>query len=126
MEWCLEVAVFTDLTPYTYFHPEDEPPDTVNVGWLARGYPFPTGVTSAEFRDKLALLCQRRLKQTRGAHACEFCTGRDRPRSSSEMRVSAGDRPYAAPSLIHHYVVAHDYRPPDEFVAAVLACEAEA
>ncbi len=28
---------------------------------------------------------------------------------------------YAAPSLVHHYVVAHDYRPPDEFIAAVLA-----
>ncbi len=120
------MAAFADLTPYTYFHAEGDLPGTVNVGWLAAGQPFPTGVTSAEFRDKLARLCQQRFKQTRGVHGCEFCTGRDRPRSSSEMRVSLGDRVYAAPSLVHHYVVAHDYRPPDEFVAAVLAWEADA
>jgi hypothetical protein len=28
---------------------------------------------------------------------------------------------FAAPSLVYHYVAAHDYRPPDEFIAAVLA-----
>ena len=33
---------------------------------------------------------------------------------------------YAAPSLVHHYVVAHDYRPPDGFIAAVLAWDATA
>ena len=115
------MAFFEDLTPYTYFHPEDDPLGTVNVGWLARSHPFPTGETSGEFRDKLARLCQRRFKQTRGVHGCEFCTGRDRPKSSSEMRVSGGGRVYAAPSLIYHSVVAHDYWPPDEFVAAVLA-----
>ena len=120
------MAAFADLTPYTYLHPEDDPRGTVNVGWLAAGHPYPTGVTSAAFRDKLARLCQRRFRQTRGFHHCEFCTGRDRPKSSSEMRVSAGDRVYAAPSLVHHYVVAHDYQPPDEFVAAVLAWEADA
>jgi hypothetical protein len=26
------MAFFEDLTPYTYFHPEEEPPGTVNVG----------------------------------------------------------------------------------------------
>lgn len=28
---------------------------------------------------------------------------------------------YAAPSLVHHYVVAHGYKPPEEFIAAVMA-----
>jgi hypothetical protein len=37
------------------------------------------------------------------------------------MRVAGESTVYAAPVLIHHYVVAHDYRPPDEFIAAVLA-----
>jgi hypothetical protein len=37
------------------------------------------------------------------------------------MRVAGDGRVYAAPSLVHHYVIAHGYRPPDEFIAAVLA-----
>jgi hypothetical protein len=110
-----------DLTPYTYLHPEEEAPGTVNVGWLDRVHPFSTGETSAEFRTKLGQLCQRRVKRTRGLHACCFCKGRERPKCSSEMRVAGNGRVYAAPSLVHHYVVAHGYRPPDEFIEAVLA-----
>jgi hypothetical protein len=119
------MSFFPDLTPYTYFHPEEDPPGTVNVGWLDADHPFPTGRTGKAFRARLGKLCERRVKRTRGRFPCPFCTGRDRPASSSEMRVAAGDRVYAAPSLVHHYVVAHDYRPPDEFVAAVLAAEPE-
>jgi hypothetical protein len=115
------VAFFEDLTPYTYLYPEEELPGTVNIGWLDRARPFPIGATSEDFRAKLGQLCQRPLKQTRGFHLCYFCKGRDRPASSSEMRVAGGGKVYAAPSLVHHYVVAHSYRPPDEFIAAVLA-----
>lgn len=115
------MAFFEDLTAYMYFHPEEETPGTVNIGWLTPDRPFPTGPTSEAFRSKLGRLCERRVKQTRGHYSCAFCTGRERPTSSSEMRVAARDRVYAAPSMVHHYVVAHDYRPPDEFIAAVLA-----
>jgi hypothetical protein len=114
------VSFFEDLTPYTYFHPEEELPDTVNIGWLEPGHPFRTGRTSKKFQTKLARLCERRFKQTRGNYDCEFCTGRDRARSSSEMRVTGNGRVYAAPTMVHHYVVVHNYRPPDEFIAAVL------
>jgi hypothetical protein len=115
------MAYFADLTPYTYFHPEEEQPNTVNIGWLDRSQRFPTGPTGEEFRTKLGLLCQLRVKQTRGFHPCYFCKGRNRPHSSSEMRVAGEGRVYAAPSLVQHYVTAHDYKPPDEFIAAVLA-----
>jgi hypothetical protein len=117
------VAFFEDLTPYTYFHPEEEAPGTVNIGWLDPDHPFPTGPTSEAFRAKLGRLCERRVKRTRGFHPCHFCKGRERPASSSEMRVAAGGRVYAAPSLVQHYVAAHGYRPPDEFIAAVLASD---
>jgi len=43
------MAYFEDLTPYTYCHPEEEPPGTVNIGWLEPAYPFLTGTTSEEF-----------------------------------------------------------------------------
>src|SRR5262245_52395663 len=117
------MAFFEDLTPYTYLHPEEELPGTINVGWLDRDHPFPAGPTSEAFRVKLGRLCLRRVKQTRGFHRCPFCKGVGRSASSAEMRVSHLGKVYAAPSLVHHYVVAHDYRPPDEFIAAVLASD---
>lgn len=121
------MSFFPDLTPYTYFHPEEDPPGTVNVGWLDAGHPIPTGRTRKVFRVKLERLCERRVKQTRGRFYCPFCKGpeRERAASSAEMRVAGNGRVYAAPVLVHHYVVAHDYRPPDEFVAAVLAWDEE-
>jgi hypothetical protein len=115
------MTFFEDLTPYTYFHPEDEPPGTVNIGWLDREHPFRTGRTSAGFRTKLEGLCRRRVKQTRGFLPCYFCKGSNRPHGSAEMRVAGVGKVYAAPELVHHYVVAHGYKPPDEFIAAVLA-----
>lgn len=113
------MTYFEDLTPYTYLQPEDEEPNTVNIGWLDPAHDFPTGVTTEEFQAKLELLCMRQVKRTRGFLHCPFCQGLER--SSSEMRVAHGGKVYAAPSLVHHYVVAHAYRPPDEFIAAVLA-----
>ena len=35
--------------------------------------------------------------------------------------AGATGRVYAAPTLIWHYVTEHGYRPPDEFIDAVLA-----
>jgi len=117
------MAYFPDLSPYTYFDSKGELPNTVNIGWLERGHPFPTGPTGKQFRDKLGLLCAMPVNQTRGIFSCPFCKGRDKPGSSCEMRVAGEGKAYAAPSLVHHYVEAHDYRPPDEFIAAVLAWE---
>jgi len=117
------MSFFEDLTPYTYLDPAEERPGTVNIGWLDRKRPCPTGETSEAFRDKLGRLCLRRVKRTRGFHPCYFCKGQDLPVSSSEMRVAGNGKVYAAPSLVHHYVVAHGYRPPDEFITAVLAAD---
>jgi hypothetical protein len=39
---------------------------------------------------------------------------------SAEIRVVGVGRVYAAPDLIGHYVEAHGYCPPEEFIAAVL------
>src|SRR4051812_43035890 len=115
------MSFFEDLTPYTYFHPQEERAGTVNIGWLDRRHPFLTGDTSAEFRAQLQQVCLRRVKGTRGSHPCYFCKGRDKPRGSAEVRVFGDDRVYAAPELVYHYVVAHAYKPPEEFIAAVLA-----
>ena len=93
----------------------------MNIGWLDPDHSFPTGHTDAAFREKLEKLCGRKFKQTRGFHSCEFCEGDNRPKGSSEIRVRHLNRVYAAPVLIAHYVVVHEYCPPKEFISAVLA-----
>jgi hypothetical protein len=46
--------------------------------------------------------------------------------SSTEIRVVGRDgRVYAAPGLVCHYVAAHGYQPPQEFVEAVMAMDYE-
>lgn len=68
---------FEDLSLYTYIHPEEDPPNTLNVGWLDTKHPFPTGRTTDVFRRKLKSLCKRRFKQTRGFLPCYFCKTED-------------------------------------------------
>ncbi|KRR18256.1 hypothetical protein CQ14_25405 [Bradyrhizobium lablabi] len=73
---------------------------------------------------------------TRGWHFCEFCPkpaktvspGRirmldpaARTLGNGEIRVaSAAGIIYVAPLLVLHYVVAHGYLPPQEFIDAVI------
>jgi hypothetical protein len=123
---------YADLTPYVYL-PEPSDLPAQNVGWLADGHPFPTGPVPAGFADRLARLALREpVHRTRGWQECEFCDveyptevhvdGERQPVGDAEIRVTGvGGSRYAAPTLIVHYVVAHGYRPPDEFVDAVMA-----
>jgi YgiT-type zinc finger domain-containing protein len=119
------VTWFADLTPYRYLR-HDDGRVRLNVGWLERGRPFDVGPTPPGLAERLAsLAAHARAAQTRGLHSCDLCA--DEPawddyarQSSAEIRVVAGDTIFAAPTLVHHYVAAHGYRPPDAFVAAAL------
>jgi hypothetical protein len=121
------MAHYADLTPYTYLKKTAEDVldstglPTLNVGWLENGQPFTTGETSKEFQEKLREFCQPEYKvlATRGFHECEFFC-REHARSNTEIRVLGAKAVYAAPTLIHHYVIAHHYQPPQEFIEAVL------
>lgn len=117
------MAYFEDLTPYTYLPRDEGDQSALNVGWLDAAHPFEIGETSTEFRTKLEQLCRFAFNQTRGVHPCYFCpTGKGGfAASSAEIRVAGDGKIYAAPTLIYHYVTAHNYRPPSEFIAAVLA-----
>ncbi len=118
------MAFFEDLSPYAYFHPEPDPSGTVNVGWLDWSHPIPVGDTPELFRAKLRRLCERRTKRTTGQYLCPFCWGTERPTSWTELRVPGrGERVYASPSIVHHYVDVHRYKPPQEFIDAVMACD---
>jgi hypothetical protein len=113
------MAWFEDLTSYCYSRGRWPEPDTLNVGWLDREHPFPTGKTSAAFRKRLTRLCRHPPGRfvTKGVHTCVFC---ERVAGGNEIRVLAGETVYAAPVLIFHYVTNHGYRPPEGFIEAVI------
>ena len=126
------MTYFADLTPYRYRADVDG--SALNVGWLGAGHDVPQGSVPEGFAGALAELARKeRVNQTRGWHVCDLAgcplTGHAVVRwddmemvlgSAEIWPVGADGTVYAAPNLIHHYVVDHGYRPPDEFIAAVL------
>lgn len=130
---------FPDLSPYRYsgagpFH------DVLNVGWLDRAVPFESGLPSvllaAGLREWFRIA---RINQFRGIHACNLCVEHEWPLPPLDSYPSIdvdGERRmlgnweiwipgalgkiYAAPALIIHYVEAHGYAPPSEFISAAM------
>jgi hypothetical protein len=116
---------FADLTPYVYFSGTSSTATTVNIGWLEHGQAYPIGDVPSGFVERLKELAEHAyVRQTRGFHECDLCPQGDsesHARGSSEVcAVGADGIRYAAPSLVHHYVAVHGYRPPKGFVDAVL------
>lgn len=103
---------------------------TLAVGWLAANQPYTRGDVPVDFLDRLWIFCCNAVLYTLGYHKCPFCRvwgvfaqhGQERRRlGSAEIRVLGRDKLiYAAPDLIYHYIVGHRYRPPEEFIRAVL------
>jgi hypothetical protein len=70
--------------------------------------------------------------QTRGTHVCEYCHVEEIWLETANRRLILGyaevwvpepnsKRIFAAPDLIHHYIMAHCYLPPSVFIQAVEA-----
>ena len=124
------MAYYSDLSPYDYY---DFDVAMVNVGWLDALHTFETGAVSTEFVDALILCAVDSEQQMRGYHHCEFCEEESpisvkRPDGSRYVRLGSAEihavaedgQRYSAPNLVVHYVLAHNYRPPAEFRAAVI------
>ena len=113
--------------------------DTLAIGWLGKKSMFEKGVTSDEFRIKLLEYCKddNVILICLGHHICEFCVVTTEPwyslsverygqntsllgQGNGEIRIPGKNVNYAAPSMIYHYVVEHNYKPPDEFIEAVI------
>lgn len=107
---------------------------TFNVGWLVAGSDFDRAPADATLVASLKELPKHRYKQTRGYFLCGLCSssGRQVPvticTSGGSMTLGSAEicvvneprtSAYVAPNLIVHYVEAHEYRPPREFVDAV-------
>lgn len=122
---------FPDLSPYPRSILEAAL-NPISVGWLAKSHIYAHGAVSEKFKQLLFEFCLNSVCKTRGFHNCEFCIPRselpiliqqgDREiwLGSAEIRVVYGEKVYAAPNLIYHYIIAHNYNPPEEFIEAVL------
>lgn len=102
------------------------------IGWLSVEKGYSVGQASAEFCRRLLDFCEVQIIITLGYHECEFC---DNPPfglrveydnktltlgSDDIWAFGADGQVYLAPNLIYHYVTAHNYLPPSEFIEAVL------
>jgi len=137
----LEGMYFPDLTPYEYGRTKRRR-NVLNVGWLSSDHPFSTGAQNERLIAALQRLVEFPVNLFRGSHLCEFCPSPPMKLSpgglrfldpvpgttgNGEIRITAGNGvTYVAPVLVLHYVVAHGYSPPQEFVdAAILATPPE-
>ena len=136
---------YPDLTPYTFceWDPDFDdqiPAPALNVGWLDYFHQFPKwkAAPPPEFLNNLFELCFELRMPMQGFHRCQLCwfsplwfspfalsvsrNGKELMLGSAEIRVSGtGNKVYAAPNLIYHYVEKHRYKPPEDFIKAVLS-----
>lgn len=127
------MAHFDDLSEYRYANHVQR--GVVHVGWLGRGHTYFRGLVALALIEKMKQLARTPQELYRGYHICDLCDlpvelrgvpfpeqwakwGQFRA-SNGEIRVSRNGVIYAAPVLITHYIEAHGYCPPAEFLKAI-------
>ncbi|WKX12149.1 hypothetical protein [Streptomyces sp. NL15-2K] len=134
----VKLTHYEDLSPYRYVR-ESIPAgvSAVNVGWLEPDKGYNQGNVSAGFIDSLALIVRGNLQmKMRGWHSCQlphvgyaepypttvYVAGKKVSLGGAEVRVvSKSGEWMIAPDLVFHYVAAHSYEPPADFIDAVMA-----
>ena len=124
------MTFIADLSPCWYLE-RDGHGGLVAIGWLAGDHPFSQGEVEPRARRRLAELLRHPYCHIAfmGSHGCDLCTGPPPAgvdphslRGHANLIVPGRDRLFACPELIGHYIDAHRYRPPDEFLEAVKEC----
>lgn len=127
------MTTYPDLSPYQYSELETSSASgrtLLNVGWLGSDSPFPKGTIDPTAVAILLRLAVNPENVMRGLHYCEFCDAESPLRikvpgvgvtalGTGEIHVPANGKLYIAPTLVIHYIEAHGYRPPDEFIEAL-------
>jgi len=145
------MAYFPDLSPCSYGgdilldfeervagrYPTRTLPLPLAVGWLSNGQPFTQGTVSPEFRRRLDVVLEQGYETCHfmGWHGCEFCEASSAPSGGAKkpssnhvpsgfhnLNIPGRHAVYYAPELIAHYIDEHEYRPPDEFMTALIDC----
>ncbi|MFJ6436880.1 hypothetical protein [Streptomyces sp. NPDC091416] len=126
------MTYYRDLSKYTY---SDSTIPDLNIGWLSRFRTFAEGDVDAEVMAILAFQARMPRNQMRGRHPCYFCSilqakgavipveifGVGHRLGSAEIHAfSRSGDVFSAPDLIYHYIGSHGYRPPSEFMEALM------
>jgi hypothetical protein len=116
------MAYYRDLDRCTYFAPECDDA-LVAVGWLGTWARLSSGSVDPQFFERLESLANRPWQPFLylGGQECGLCQHRG-PFFTANLFIPYGGRTFAAPEGITHYISAHWYQLPDEFVLAVTAC----
>lgn len=95
--------------------------DVRSVGWLDKNHTFIKGKVDEVFLQILKRHIDERwvFVLAAGVHECEFCF---RFASGGNVIIPTEKLVYIAPQMISHYIEVHSYRPPDEFIQAVIDC----
>lgn len=120
---------YRDGTSYSLNHFEN----AKNIGWIYGTENYDKGNVTSQFIDSLWMYVKNPFNETRENRGCFLCcansTTPEKSSSndfaalgSSEIRVISedGKEKYAAPSVILHYVIDHNYCPPSDFIRAVI------
>ena len=109
-------SYYQDLTPYEYGRKDD----SLNIGWIGNEEDFETGEVSDDFIKKLKEIesDDEHTKNThKGFHQCELCGER---LGSRVKKINYKGKSYSFPNKMSHYVIKHSYKPPQEFIDAVM------
>ena len=114
-------SYYEDLTPYAYGRIHGK--ECLNVGWIGSEENFTTGEVSEEFIKKLEAV-ERSDEYTserhKGFHRCELCGVL---MGSQVKKIEYNGKCYKFPSKVSHYVRDHKYKPPQEFIDAIMSLE---
>lgn len=103
-----------------------EGPHVRAIGWLSSDHEFPTGDVPRVVLERVREFCWRwqecleplSFGRFRGLHTGELC---HHFKAHGNVGIPAGDLLYVFPEMLVHYIEAHRYAPPAEFVTALLA-----
>ena len=129
---------YADLGPCDYLGPEYSS-GLKAIGWLEEGREYRRDKADSRFVHKLVLLLgePNPLEKSTDPHSCSLCAFSrgplefrlfqspgmpSVPMGNRNLFVPGGGFLYIAPSLVLHYIDAHQYLPPEEFIKAVLEC----
>ena len=124
------MSVYPDMSVYHHMAEPYEFPNVRNVGWIDL-IQYSKGEVPDKIIEKISSLvfgdfhpgCI--VEPVRAFPVCPVCGPLIEQRHGkalmeSELWIPDGDRVFASPILIAHFIETHDYRPPEEYLEAVV------
>lgn len=122
---------YPDLKSYTVGEPPQQNLIKI-VGWLTKDQLFAKGKVDTQVLDRLWEFCKQPLGQGIRKNACQLCppgtpilveyNGEQQDLSRWRLLLLCNDQAaYLAPHVIFHYITAHQYLPPQEFLDVIMS-----